>query len=99
MNVGTRDNVLQGVAATSGTNAWAVGAYLSETKYLTHETLIEHWDGAAWTVVPSPNVGTGDNDLYGVAALATSISSAWAVGDYGHGMNAIARRTLIEHCC
>jgi hypothetical protein len=50
--------------------------------------------------VPSPNVGNGDNALYGVAALASSISSAWAVGDYGFtGMTPVPRRTLIEHCC
>ena len=42
-------------------------------------TLIEHWNGTAWTQVPSPNP-SGDNVLDGVAA--TSASNAWAVGFY-----------------
>src|SRR5438270_13536251 len=75
-NVGTNDNVLQGVAATSGTNAWAVGDYLN-SDLTSYETLIEHWDGAAWTVVLSPNVGPEDY-LQGV--VATSETDAWAVG-------------------
>jgi hypothetical protein len=46
------DNDLNGVAATSMTNAWAVGTYQIGSSDL---TLIEHWDGNAWTQVPSPN--------------------------------------------
>jgi hypothetical protein len=42
------------------------------------QTLIEHWDGASWTVVPSPSPGTANNELNSVrAASATDI---WAVG-------------------
>jgi hypothetical protein len=39
---------LSAVDATSATNAWAVGTYG------TFKTLILHWDGTAWTQVPSP---------------------------------------------
>src|SRR5690348_1956921 len=42
---------LQAVAATSTTDAWAVGDYDNGQ---TAGTLILHWDGAAWTQVPSP---------------------------------------------
>jgi hypothetical protein len=34
----------------------------------------------AWPVVPSPNVGAGDNTLRGVTAL--SPGDAWAVGSF-----------------
>jgi hypothetical protein len=77
-NVGTRDNVLYGVAASSATNVWAVGKYHDDTNV--ERTLIQHWDGAIWKVVASPNEGSTHNRLYGVAAL--SASSAWAVGSY-----------------
>ena len=45
-----------------------------------------------WTVRPSPNAGTLNDELKGVAG--TSPSNAWAVGDYYDGM---AWQTLILH--
>jgi hypothetical protein len=41
-------------------------------------TLIEHWDGRAWSVVPSPDVADVSNFLTGVNALTSD--DAWAVG-------------------
>ena len=68
-----------GVAAVSGTSAWAVG--ISSTGPVVR-TVIERWNGTAWHRVPSPtppgSVSAGFLD--GVAAL--SRSSAWAVGSY-----------------
>jgi hypothetical protein len=64
-------SVLQGVAAVSASNAWAVGVAGGRT-------LIVHWNGKAWTQVPSPNPGSIANDLYSVTA--TSATNAWAVG-------------------
>jgi len=55
--------------------------------------LILHWDGTAWTQVPSPNPAR-DNVLTGVAA--TSASNAWAVGSFtGTGPS----QALALHCC
>jgi hypothetical protein len=84
-------NYLLGVAATSRTNAWAVGYIVTRTA---DRTLIEHWDGSAWKVQRSPNPsGLGEgNFLYGVAA--TSLTDAWAVGEYYKGTG---NRTLVEH--
>ncbi|HSR84979.1 MAG TPA: hypothetical protein VLM11_12440 [Streptosporangiaceae bacterium] len=62
---------LNAVAATSATNAWAVGWTLSPGSF---RTLIERWNGARWTSVHSPAPGM----LTGVAA--TSGTNAWAVG-------------------
>ncbi|HEX9312493.1 MAG TPA: hypothetical protein VGA30_06665 [Actinomycetota bacterium] len=64
---------LSGVAAISSTDAWAVGVAGGSPS----RTLIEHWDGAEWSVVPSVDVGTL-NSLSGVTAL--SSSDVWAVG-------------------
>jgi len=46
----------------------------------TYVTLIEHWDGAAWSAVPSPN-NPGANELNAVSILPTGL--VWAVGDGG----------------
>jgi hypothetical protein len=78
------DDELDGVAATSSHNAWAVGSYDANNKNTPKiNTLIEHWNGSAWKVQASPNP-THQNTLHGVAA--TSRNNAWAVGG-----------SLIEH--
>jgi hypothetical protein len=86
---------LSGVAATSASNAWAVGRWANGQGA---STLILHWDGTAWTHVPSPNPGPvyGGSLLEGVTA--TSPDNAWAVGTYytGNYPNDTAE-TLIEH--
>jgi hypothetical protein len=84
-------NRLDGVAATSATNAWAVGYYSQHTDLGTQmhtRTLIEHWNGTAWTQVPSPS--PVDSTLFGVAAA--SPTNIWAVGAYL--TNAGVNRTL-----
>ena len=78
------DAGLVDLAATSATNAWAVG-------YDSNSTLVEHWDGKAWTVQLSPNIGKSPG-LSDVAA--TSTTNAWAVGRY---RNRGVPQTLVEH--
>jgi len=73
---------LTGVAATSGSNAWAVG-FIDNVK-TSPQSLILHWNGTAWKQVPSPNPSTSGDFLYGVAA--TSASNAWAVGSVGNNV-------------
>ena len=90
-NVGVAWDELDAVAARAGNDVWAVGHYLPAGSYQ-WETLVEHWDGTAWSVVPSPNAGTSDNYLTGIAALAGN--DVWAVGYYeGDG----GYQTLVEH--
>jgi hypothetical protein len=69
-------NVFDDVSAVSSTDAWAVG-YQDVTGGADFQPLIEHWDGTAWTVIPSPALEGANNQLYGVSALP---SEAWAVG-------------------
>ena len=71
----TIDGQLNGVAATSASNAWAVGSTSSSTS--NPKTLIVRWNGTAWMRVPSPSAGASSS-LSGVAAI--SASDAWAVG-------------------
>jgi hypothetical protein len=81
---------LVGVAATSPTNAWAVGYNFSGVVG-SLQTVIERWNGSAWTVQPSPK--RSHSQLSGVAA--TSSTNAWAVG--GHAVNLYLVKNLIEH--
>jgi hypothetical protein len=74
------------VTATSPKDVWAVGAS-------GNGTLTEHWDGTAWTQVPSPSPGSYDSALSGIAA--TSPTSAWAVGSYANSDG--TGGALIEH--
>jgi hypothetical protein len=68
---------LRGAAGTDGHDVWAVGHERDDVSYL-DLTLTEHWDGSSWTIVPSPNAGTGTGILRSVAALSTN--DVWAVG-------------------
>jgi hypothetical protein len=85
-------NQLQGVAVLSACDAWAVGFDSDDPGHLTDKSLIEHWDGTAWTVVPSPDPGSTENELASVRAI--SPANVWAVGFYDDG---VGPRTLIVH--
>jgi hypothetical protein len=81
-------DVLNGVAAVSGRDVWAVG---QQGTVDNSRPLIEHWNGQRWKVVPNPSLG-GASALDGLSAL--SRSSIWAVG-YHQGSSGIV--ALIEH--
>ena len=81
-NMGTGSNSLAAIAASSATDLWAVGSYQAPGGGVT-QSLTLHGDGTNWTVVSSPNSGTGNNALQGVLALAAN--NAWAVGSYDGG--------------
>jgi len=86
---------LNGVAAVTDNNVWAVGAE-EPTGQNNQRTLIEHWNGTAWSVQPSGNEGgsTTINELSAIAAI--SATNIWAVGDHGNPAPE-TRRPLIEH--
>jgi hypothetical protein len=86
-------NWLQAVDASASDNAWAVGFYLGTDGV--YETLSERWDGSAWTLVATPNVGANDDWLNGVAAV--SPSEAWAVGYTAGDPATYTSTTLVEH--
>jgi hypothetical protein len=79
------------VAATSATDAWAVGLINSSPGNAIApgtKTLIEHWNGTAWTQVAQPVNGL-DSSLNSVAAI--SPTDVWAVGEQN------LDQTVIEH--
>ncbi len=68
---------LNGVAAASDRNAWAVGdAGVSNLR-----VLMLHWNGTAWSRVTSPAVLTGKGELSAIKVV--SAKDAWAVGNTG----------------
>jgi hypothetical protein len=75
-NVGESDNYLVGVTAISANDVWAVGDAADADDI--PRSLVMHWDGSPWTIVPSPNVGAEANILYRAVALSTS--DIWAIG-------------------
>ncbi|HMA37988.1 MAG TPA: hypothetical protein VKY74_26295 [Chloroflexia bacterium] len=89
-NVPNRDNILNGVSAADNTHVWAAG-YTDAGSASTAQTLIQFWNGSAWTIQTSPNVAGSGNELQGVAAV--SSTEAWAVG----GVLGGPWQTLVEH--
>jgi hypothetical protein len=96
-NQGARANQLNGIAAASSSAIWSVGSYNAGPYTNSLRTLIESWNGTAWSIVASPNPATktGDYDsLQGVVAV--SPSNVWAVG-YSGNVSAAADKAVIEH--
>jgi hypothetical protein len=82
-------NGFYSVSAISADDVWAVG-YQDVTGGGDFQPLIEHWDGAAWSVVTAaPPPSGSDNQLYGVSG--TSPTDVWAVGFFG------TAKPLMEH--
>jgi hypothetical protein len=96
--VGNGPSMLHGVAALAPDNVWAVG-YSSASDEAPMETLIEHYDGTSWSVVPSPNVGPNSkyqsNKLWGVTAV--SANDIWAYGEYLAASGSGDQSTLLLH--
>ncbi len=70
------------VACVNGVDCWAVGAVLSNPQGGNPTgTLIEHWDGTSWSIVPSPNpTGSGVVGALLQSVSCSSSSNCFAVG-------------------
>ncbi len=90
-------NWLTSVSAVAASDVWAVGRDGNHDGGPLDQTLTEHWDGARWTIVPSPDPGgsSQDNDLWGVAAVATG--DVWAVGGVGSFLSPAGSAPLAMH--
>ena len=85
----TQSNLLRSVACTSASDCWAVGSYSDGTVY---QTLVQHWDGERWSIVPSANTSAAQyNYLVGVACSGSN--DCWAIGGFNNGA---AEQTLIQ---
>jgi hypothetical protein len=78
---GSSQSVLEGMVAVAADDIWAVGFQYVER--LGRRTLVEHWDGQSWTVVPSPNHQSGWSYMLSVAAGAPN--DVWAAGFNNRG--------------
>ena len=89
---------LQGVKAFSPTDVWAVGGRFSGCVNSIGQTLIVQWNGAGWSVVPSPNPDPNGDMLAAVGGF--SPTNVWAVGCQGQSETSTGRppgtRTLTE---
>lgn len=83
------NNWLNGVSCTSSNNCVAVG---SSSPGSIPQTLVETWNGAQWTIIPSPNPPSD------ASAVLTSVScvSASACVAAGYSYDGSHNRTLIE---
>ena len=85
---------LTGISCLSVTDCTAVG--IISTATAANSTLVEHWDGTSWTVVPSPDpAGTTTTDFTGVSCA--SDTSCVAVGLYDTSGNRPHGLPLAEH--
>lgn len=73
---------LGAIAAISPSDVWVAGDYrVSDTVF---RTFVEHYNGHAFSIVPSPNLGTGRNYL---TALTVLDGRPWVVGRADDGAN------------
>jgi hypothetical protein len=93
-NIGASDNDLAAIGGRSPRDIWAVGGLLPDANATIVRALSVHYNGKTWTEVPTPDVGSQANSLYGVAALPDG--TAWAVGIYTQSSGSTAR-VLTEH--
>jgi hypothetical protein len=100
-NVGEGTNKLNAVLALAPDDVWAVGfsTPVAPPKQGATQTLIEHFDGLSWAVVPSPSVGPNganqSNRLLGLTA--NSANDIWAFGSYFPADGSGHQRTLLLH--
>jgi hypothetical protein len=76
-NAETGDNALASVAGSSAADVWAVGQFAPDANPNITQTLAIHFDGTAWSLADTPNIGTHANALLAVTAQP---GRAWAVG-------------------
>src|SRR5205823_6548775 len=66
---------LLGIAAISPSDVWVVGSRLDDQHGLEESGLLEHWDGATWSLQALPEGVGALDDIVMISA-----SAGWAVG-------------------
>jgi len=90
----TQGSQLNSVSCTSATSCTAVGSYQSSdvSNFGAYQTLVEVWDGTAWTIATSPNPSTTHDILEGVSCGTSQTCTAVGQAPDPGGVTA----TLIE---
>jgi hypothetical protein len=97
LNSGSVGNELFGVAVRTSTDAWAVGGQVNVVGNTSaYSTLIEHWNGQAWAIVPSPNLANIVQDYLRSVAIA-SANDVWAVGPGYASIQQCSHQDVVEH--
>jgi hypothetical protein len=90
-----RDNTLSVVQVVGGGRALPIKDDIGSVRSSDNnqrQTLVEHWDGAGWSVGSSPNTGVESTELRGVAGGGPD--DVWAVSSY---LNGGMDQTLTAH--
>jgi hypothetical protein len=93
-NPGAYPAVFKGIGGSGPSDIWAVGS--GQPPESLPQSLIEHWNGTVWSIVPAPTVpGSVIDPLFGVTA--DSPTDAWAFGEWGPKRTFCCSRPLLEH--
>ena len=91
-------DTLAGVKAFGPNDVWAVASRIA-TGSTQARTLVMHWNGSAWSIVPSANPDPNTDSLRAIDG--TSSSDLWAVGQQARSETTTGvrpgTRTLAEH--
>lgn len=91
------NTTLNAISADGPDDVWIVGSFLDSATGQ-NQTFSEHFNGAAWTVVPMPPVNSSNTSAFfqfsGIKA--NSPNDVWAVGD-SSVVDSSSSQTLIEH--
>jgi hypothetical protein len=79
---GSPGSFLDGVTAVSHSNVWVSGGTNLPATSGGLATLIEHWNGSSWQIVPSPNVpgASGPANFLNSVAAVPHDEDVWTVG-------------------
>src|SRR5215475_6952811 len=81
---------LNAVSVDAPNDAWAVGSWSPIEHVPPSYPLIEHWNGAKWTLVPVPSSGGRITGLGLTAVAAVSPTAAWAIGSGYVGVRSVS---------
>ena len=73
-------NLLRGITAVSATDLYAIGFFADSTSFGEQQTLVEHFDGHSWSVIPTPKKGLAQQLNGGFALPGTQ--NVWGVGAF-----------------
>jgi hypothetical protein len=74
---GRHVRILHSVYALAPDDVWAVGSQILIRTGAVH-TLVEHWNGSVWSIVPVPHARSDHEELLAISG--GSASNLWAVG-------------------
>ena len=87
-NPSPSDNELFAVSAFTTADIWAVGEWSGTGSGTTPlQSLAEHWNGSAWSVVDTANTAAGDNEIFGVNALEAGHAVGVGYGGFVSGVS------------